>query len=195
MFDNEDTSMEMCNGFVFPHFVSLSVTTSADASDLTRCAVLGPPDKGHHELSPDAQVMILETLSAEWVFETLSEVPEFHDYAKRLISATPEGTIVDWRLMWRNLQSNTISPLGRVVQAGDAAHTLLSSSGSGASQEMEVASYLAVYCIRKGSATFRGFERVSCCEELGFINYQLRMKATAKVVAKDHNQIKSEFGQ
>ena len=45
--------------------------------------------------------------------------------------------------MWRNPHENWISPMGYVVQLGDAAHTFLPSSGNGATQSMEDGIYLA----------------------------------------------------
>lgn len=45
--------------------------------------------------------------------------------------------------MWRDPQPNVASPLGRVVQAGDAAHMFLPSSGSGINQGIEDSIYLA----------------------------------------------------
>jgi 2-polyprenyl-6-methoxyphenol hydroxylase-like FAD-dependent oxidoreductase len=83
--------------------------------------------------------------------ETFSQVPEFADYAKRLIRATPDGGIVNWPLLWRDPQEKTVSPLGRVVQAGDAAHTFLPSSGSGVNQGIEDAIYLAS-CLHMGGS-------------------------------------------
>lgn len=78
------------------------------------------------------------------------EAPEFPDYAKRLIRASPAGAIVDWPLLWRNPQPVTASPrTGRVVQAGDAAHTFLPSSGSGVNQGIEDGIYLAS-CLQLG---------------------------------------------
>lgn len=45
--------------------------------------------------------------------------------------------------MWRNPQPTWTSPNGRVVQLGDAAHTFIPSSGSGATQALEDGIYLA----------------------------------------------------
>jgi 2-polyprenyl-6-methoxyphenol hydroxylase-like FAD-dependent oxidoreductase len=84
-----------------------------------------------------------ETVETDRVFEALAEVEDFPEVAKRLIRATPKDGIVDWKLMWRDPQPNIISPLGRVVQVGDAAHTFLPSAGSGANQGIEDAIYLA----------------------------------------------------
>lgn len=39
--------------------------------------------------------------------------------------------------MFRNPKPNWVSPYGRIVQLGDAAHTFLPSSGNGATQAME----------------------------------------------------------
>ncbi|KAK6082189.1 FAD binding domain protein [Seiridium cupressi] len=89
-----------------------------------------------------------ETVNTDVVFKYLLGVPDFPDFMKRLIRATPDG-IVDWKLMLRNPQSNITSPLGRVVQVGDAAHTYLPSSGSGANQGIEATIYLAT-CLKLG---------------------------------------------
>lgn len=79
----------------------------------------------------------------------VSTIPSFPPFAKRLVQATPKDAIVDWKIMWRNPQPRTVSPLGRVVQVGDAAHTLLPSSMNGANQALEDAIYLAT-CLELG---------------------------------------------
>ena len=79
----------------------------------------------------------------------IATIPSFPPFAKRLIEATPKDSIVDWNIMWRNPQPLTASPLGRVVQVGDAAHTLLPSSMNGANQALEDAIYLAT-CLELG---------------------------------------------
>lgn len=71
------------------------------------------------------------------VLELTSKIPGFPDIANKLIKTTPPGGVVDWEIMWRDPRENWISPLGRVVQVGDSAHTFLPSSGSGATQAME----------------------------------------------------------
>lgn len=60
-----------------------------------------------------------------------------------LIKATPDNTVLDWKLMWRNPQPQWTSPLGRVVQIGDAAHPFLPTSASGGTMAMEDAFSLA----------------------------------------------------
>lgn len=60
-----------------------------------------------------------------------------------LIKATPYRTVLDWKLMWRNPQSQWASPGGRVIQIGDAAHPFLPTSASGGTMAMEDAYSLA----------------------------------------------------
>jgi 2-polyprenyl-6-methoxyphenol hydroxylase-like FAD-dependent oxidoreductase len=78
-----------------------------------------------------------------------AKVAGFPEYMTRLMKTTPEGALVDWKLMWRDPQPNWVSPLGRVVQVGDSAHTFLPHSGNGASQAIEDAISLAT-CLQVG---------------------------------------------
>ena len=83
------------------------------------------------------------------VFEITSQIPGFPEIAERLIKKTPAEGLVDWELMWRDPSETWISPHGRVVQVGDAAHAFLPSSGSGATQALEDAISLAA-CLTIG---------------------------------------------
>lgn len=56
---------------------------------------------------------------------------------------TPSNSLIDFKIMWRDAQPTWTSPLGRVVQLGDAAHTFVPSSGNGANQAIEDAVSLA----------------------------------------------------
>ncbi|KAK9413155.1 putative FAD-binding domain-containing protein [Seiridium unicorne] len=144
-----------------------------------------------------------ETVNTDVVFKYLLGVPDFPDFMKRLIRATPDG-IVDWKLMLRNPQSNITSPLGRVVQVGDAAHTYLPSSGSGANQGIEDTIYLAT-CLELGGKDNINwatkvhnklrFERVSCCQKVGFINFARRNRKESGPVERTLSNIKSEHGR
>lgn len=60
-----------------------------------------------------------------------------------IINATPNGTVLEWKLVWRNPQPRWASPGGRVVQIGDAAHPFLPTSASGGTMAMEDAYSLA----------------------------------------------------
>jgi 2-polyprenyl-6-methoxyphenol hydroxylase-like FAD-dependent oxidoreductase len=73
----------------------------------------------------------------EKVLEFTSTLPGWPEYMDRLIHTTPKDGIVDWKLMLRDPQTVFTSPLGRVVQVGDSAHSFLPFSGNGANQAME----------------------------------------------------------
>ena len=65
-----------------------------------------------------------------------------------LVKETPNNRCTDWKLLWRNPQQKWTSPGARVVQLGDAAHSL-PTSGSGAAIAMEDAYSLAT-CLQLG---------------------------------------------
>ena len=71
------------------------------------------------------------------------EAPGWHEAIPALVRTAPKGSIIHWKLMWRDLHSGWTSPHGRVVQVGDSAHSFLPSSGNGATQAMEDAITLA----------------------------------------------------
>lgn len=101
---------------------------------------------------------------------------------RELVALTPAKTIINFELLWRNPQPSWVSPQGRVVQIGDAAHSFLPASGNGATQAIEDAVSLAA-CLQLG-----GLERVptavrahvrmrfvrnACAQKLGFSNAEL----------------------
>ncbi|KAK7748215.1 hypothetical protein SLS62_008766 [Diatrype stigma] len=150
-----------------------------------------------------------KSVEPEQVLEIIAQSPEANelpDYAKRLIRAAPSGAIVDWSLLWRNPQPVTTSPrTGRIVQAGDAAHTFLPSSGSGVNQGIEDSIYLAS-CLQLAAAdgakadvkmatkvySKLRFERVSCCQKLGLLNHERRVNIK---LAADASKVKIEYGR
>lgn len=94
--------------------------------------------------------------SPEYVVNFLKEnYPDVPDYIYKLIRTAPQDAIIDWQLLWRNPQPNWTSPLGRVVQVGDSAHTFLPSSGNGAVQGMEDAISVAT-CLQLGGGVKNG---------------------------------------
>lgn len=72
-------------------------------------------------------------------------VPWVHE----MIKAAPDEGTVDYKLMWRNPREKWCSPGGRVIQIGDAAHTFLPTSASGATMAMEDGYSLAT-CLQLG---------------------------------------------
>ncbi|KAK3361469.1 hypothetical protein B0T24DRAFT_585124 [Lasiosphaeria ovina] len=102
---------------------------------------------------------------------------------KELIKLTPPNTIVNFELFWRNPQPKWASPLGRVVNIGDAAHSFLPASGNGATQAIEDAVSLAS-CLQIGGSrdsvptavrahVRMRFVRNACAQKLGFSNAEL----------------------
>ena len=61
----------------------------------------------------------------------------------------PEGTLIDWKLCWRNPQPCWSSKQGRIIQIGDASHSFIPSSGNGAVMAIEDGLSLAE-CLRLG---------------------------------------------
>ncbi|KAG9666976.1 hypothetical protein KCU99_g9297, partial [Aureobasidium melanogenum] len=123
------------------------------------------------------------------VIRYTSTIPSWPEIADRVIRTTPPGTIVDWKLMWRDPQPNWTSPAGRVVQLGDAAHAFLPNSGNGGTQAMEDAISLATCIAIAGDGegvpistrvhNLLRFERVSCLQAFGIVN---REKAQGKAL-------------
>ncbi|KAF4627938.1 hypothetical protein G7Y89_g10216 [Cudoniella acicularis] len=138
--------------------------------------------------------------------ELTSAIPGFPDIVTRLIKTTPKDGLVDWPLKLRDPRENWISPLQRIVQVGDSAHTFLPTSGSGATQAMEDAISL-VTCLQiggKSNAHWASkihnklrFERVSCLQLTGFINHQRQTSpaASLEVVGEDGLAFKSTIGK
>ena len=86
------------------------------------------------------------------VLEGLDRVPGPKKWApifKELVKCTPDNTIVNFELLWRNPQPSWTSPGARVVQIGDAAHSYLPASSNGATQAIEDAVSLAS-CLQIG---------------------------------------------
>ncbi|KAI9163992.1 FAD-dependent monooxygenase fsr3 [Paramyrothecium foliicola] len=111
--------------------------------------------------------------------KALVYVKDWCPFITELINATPNKTCTDWKLMWRNPISTWTSPGGRIIQIGDAAHTFLPTSGSGATMALEDAFSLAS-CLQisgKGNIPLSvrvhnhmRFVRASCGQKMGFKN-------------------------
>lgn len=122
----------------------------------------------------------------------------------RVIKTTPRDAIIDWKLMWRDPQPLWTSPRGRVVQLGDAAHTFVPSSGNGGTQAIEDAVSLAT-CLQiagkekvEWAARVQNklrFERVSCCQLLGFVNQNSYEHTDWVAVAKNPDSMKAKYGR
>ncbi|KAK5136524.1 hypothetical protein LTR08_002868 [Meristemomyces frigidus] len=126
------------------------------------------------------------TIPPKEVLETMDDGVGPNPWApmmKRLIACTPDDTIVNFELLWRDPQPSWKSPHSRVVQIGDAAHSFLPASGNGATQAIEDAVSLAA-CLHLGGSKdkvpeaveahirFR-FTRNACAQKVGFSNAEL----------------------
>lgn len=85
------------------------------------------------------------TIDYEEVLEGMDKMPgaKWAPIFKELVKCTPPNTIINFELLWRNPQPKWSSPLSRVIQIGDAAHSFLPASGNGATQAIEDAVSLA----------------------------------------------------
>ncbi|RAK95030.1 FAD-dependent oxidoreductase [Aspergillus ibericus CBS 121593] len=124
------------------------------------------------------------------VLKITATIPNWPEVADRLIRLTPRDRLLHFRVMWRDPQPSWVSPAGRIVQIGDAAHTYVPSSGNGATQGIEDAVSLAT-CLRMAGRTGEvpwalrvhnrlRFVRVSCLQKLGLINRKTYTRAPSK---------------
>ncbi|KAJ5900291.1 uncharacterized protein N7473_004361 [Penicillium subrubescens] len=126
--------------------------------------------------------------------KALKAVEGWEPFVTELIKATPNHTVLDWKLMWRNPQPRWASPGGRVVQIGDAAHPFLPTSASGGTMAMEDAYSLAACLHIAGKKDVSlatkvhnhlRFERVSCAQKMGFKNREVYHNTDWDAVAKN----------
>ncbi|KAK6382281.1 hypothetical protein LTS17_004168 [Exophiala oligosperma] len=104
---------------------------------------------------------------------------EWDERIPAIMKRTPPGTIVDYKITWRDPNPTWTSPGGRVVKIGDAAHAFIPNSTNGATQAMEDGISLAA-CLKlsgKNNITLATrvhtklrFERTSCAQKQGFRN-------------------------
>ncbi|CAI6088188.1 unnamed protein product [Clonostachys chloroleuca] len=104
--------------------------------------------------------------------------PEVRD----IIESAPNREAVDFKLMWRNPRDTWFSPKKRVIQIGDAAHSFLPTSTSGASMALEdgfsLAACLQIAGKKDAPLAIRVHNhlragRVSCAQRLGLKNREL----------------------
>ena len=105
------------------------------------------------------------TIDYEEVLEGMDKMPgaPWAPIFKELVKCTPPNTIINFELLWRNPQPKWASPLSRVIQIGDSAHSFLPASGNGATQAIEDAVSLA-----------------SCLEAGGKVNVPMSVKANVR---------------
>ncbi|KIY48801.1 FAD/NAD(P)-binding domain-containing protein [Fistulina hepatica ATCC 64428] len=138
------------------------------------------------------------------VEKALQHVKGWEPFVQRLIEVTPGGTVLDWKLMWRDPEPVWVSPKGRVAQIGDAAHTFIPTSGSGATMAMEDAHTIAVCLQLAGKDNISlathvfnrlRFERVSCAQKTGFRTRDAWHTADWDFIARNPDIIGKRFGK
>jgi 2-polyprenyl-6-methoxyphenol hydroxylase-like FAD-dependent oxidoreductase len=101
-----------------------------------------------HDENPDTSCESwAATLSPEDALKQLDSEGQWGADLRAIIAATPKNHIVDWRLMRRELKRDWVSPKGRLVQIGDAAHPFLPTTVNGGTQALEDGVSLA-RCLR-----------------------------------------------
>ncbi|KAK8044011.1 hypothetical protein PG993_004035 [Apiospora rasikravindrae] len=99
------------------------------------------------------------------VMDYVSTIPTFPSFLKRLIEMTPKDGIVDWKIMWRNPQPLTTSP--SVVTPSTLRPAWSWPAGGNVPWATKVHNKLR-------------FDRVSCCQKLGFVNLAKRNNRDVK---------------
>ncbi|OJJ59634.1 hypothetical protein ASPSYDRAFT_200379 [Aspergillus sydowii CBS 593.65] len=83
---------------------------------------------------------------------------------KRIVSKTPEESLIDWKLIWQDPLPTWVSQGGRIALAGDSAHAFLPTSTQGATQALEDGVTIAT-CLKWAGKeripdALRAFERI-----------------------------------
>lgn len=140
-------------------------------------------------------------ISESWQFPgskpaALSLLQNWDPVVKELVKATPEERLFDYKLVFRDPLPTFVSPEGRTILVGDAAHPFLPTSIQGASQAMEDGVVLAVCLDRiKGDGTkvkeavrvWEGlrYERVHRVQKTGVTTREQWHKADWDVIWKE----------
>ncbi|KAF6787322.1 FAD binding domain protein [Colletotrichum musicola] len=126
--------------------------------------------------------------------DALPYVKDWAPWLQELVKVTPNDGVVDFKLMWRNPRETWVSPKARVVQIGDAAHTFLPTSASGATMALEDGLSLAAILHLSGKKDAPlalrvqnklRFERVTCAQKMGFRNRENFHNTDWDAAAKD----------
>ena len=140
------------------------------------------------------------------VLEVLRRVPDWDPAIEGLIRATPKGAVVHWPLLWRNPREKWTSKGARVVQVGDAAHSTIPASASGATLALEDAVTLSA-CLQLSCSGGGGegaphgariynllrYERVSCSQKMSFVNAEILGAANMEEMKKDPEKVRVRF--
>ncbi|KAL1606404.1 hypothetical protein SLS60_003807 [Paraconiothyrium brasiliense] len=158
-------------------------------------AWLANPEKDLHD-----EADVEESWSAPgYVDEAIKAIPDWAPICHDIIRATPEGALVDWKLVFRDPLPTWISPKRRIALIGDAAHPFLPTSIQGASQSMEDGVTAAICLELAGKQNIpeaiRAYEkirypRVLATQRTGVTNRDAWHKADFDFVRKNPESVK-----
>ncbi|KAF7197578.1 FAD-dependent monooxygenase fsr3 [Pseudocercospora fuligena] len=143
-----------------------------------------------------------DVVSSEEVLSIIERLPGWSPSMKRLMEAVPPGNLIAWPLNPRNPNPRWHSPAARVLQLGDAAHSFLPTSGNGATQAIEDAITIAACLSHVGKRQITTavkahnllrFDRVSCCQLLGFANAARFQKTDFEKVGQDPSKVQPKL--
>jgi 2-polyprenyl-6-methoxyphenol hydroxylase-like FAD-dependent oxidoreductase len=140
------------------------------------------------------------------VLKVLRRIPHWDPAIEGIVRATPKGSVIHWPLLWRNPRREWTSEGARVVQVGDAAHSTIPASASGATLAIEdavtLATCLQLSCSGSGSDgaplgariyNLLRYERVSCSQKMSFVNAEILGASNMEEVKKNPEKIRVRF--
>ncbi|KAL6364142.1 hypothetical protein LRP88_02058 [Fusarium phalaenopsidis] len=96
--------------------------------------------------------------------ELLQAVDGWDPVIQAAMKVIPKEKLIDWKLLWCDPIRQWVSPKGRIVLAGDAAHPHLPTSGQGAAQAFEDAATIGVLLDKLARddipTAFKAFEKL-----------------------------------
>jgi 2-polyprenyl-6-methoxyphenol hydroxylase-like FAD-dependent oxidoreductase len=124
-------------------------------------------------------------------------IEKFDPFCIELVNQTPETSIIDYKLVWRDPLETWISPKGHITIIGDAAHCHLPTSAQGGAQAMEDAVCLAE-CLKLSDSNVKlalkameriRFNRANLVHQLGISNRDVWHYVDWDEIEKDPKKI------
>ncbi|KAM6506717.1 hypothetical protein FSOLCH5_013692 [Fusarium solani] len=135
-------------------------------------------------------------VTPEQVAAAVPPHPNWDPLLMEAIYNTPPESVVRWKLCLRDPQPKWTSASGRIIQIGDAAHSLLPTSTNGAAMALEDSISLAE-CLRLGGKEHVGlatrvhqvlrYQRTTLVQHCGFVNRRELHNSSMEEVASSGN--------
>ncbi|KAI8648301.1 FAD-binding-3 domain-containing protein [Fusarium sp. Ph1] len=131
--------------------------------------------------------------------ELLQAVDGWDPVIQAAMKVIPKEKLIDWKLLWCDPIRQWVSPKGRIVLAGDAAHPHLPTSGQGAAQAFEDAATIGVLLDKLARddipTAFKAFEklrfeRTSLTQRMGWETRHRWHQTDWKAVSADPSFLK-----